>query len=127
LSAKSRHEIPMASISFSPATFQCSIAPPQLLAFTRLPSWTPRVLKRLLWRALNRIIDGVIAPTLNALRGDLGLPPVRNIIRDWWHSPQLVIGLFPQWFGEPQPDWPRDVHLTGFPLYDEPDLTPMSQ
>jgi rhamnosyltransferase subunit B len=35
------------------------------------------------------------------------------------HSPQGVLGLFPDWFGPPQTDWPRNVTLTGFPLFDE--------
>jgi UDP:flavonoid glycosyltransferase YjiC (YdhE family) len=30
-----------------------------------------------------------------------------------------VLGLFPDWFGPPQPDWPPQTRLTGFPLYDE--------
>ena len=32
-----------------------------------------------------------------------------------------MIGLFPEWFGPPQPDWPPQTVLTGFPLYDESD------
>jgi len=32
-----------------------------------------------------------------------------------------VIGMFPEWFAAPQPDWPSQVRLTGFPLYDEAD------
>ena len=27
--------------------------------------------------------------------------------------------MFPDWFAEVQPDWPPQVKLTGFPLYDE--------
>src|SRR5262249_53944037 len=45
--------------------------------------------------------------------------PVRGIMSQWWHSPQRVLGLFPPWYGEPQPDWPPQVRLVGFPLYDE--------
>src|SRR5262245_20698255 len=30
----------------------------------------------------------------------------------------MVLGLFPEWFGPPQPDWPANVRLTGFPLWD---------
>ncbi len=30
-----------------------------------------------------------------------------------------MIGLFPDWFGVPQSDWPAAVRLTGFPLYDD--------
>jgi len=29
------------------------------------------------------------------------------------------LGLFPEWFAAPQPDWPPGTHMTGFPLYDE--------
>jgi UDP:flavonoid glycosyltransferase YjiC (YdhE family) len=32
-----------------------------------------------------------------------------------------VNGLFPEWFGPPQPDWPKALRLTSFPLYDESD------
>ena len=44
---------------------------------------------------------------------------------DWWHSPQRVIGLFPDWFAPAQPDWPAQTVLTGFPLYDERGATPL--
>ena len=36
----------------------------------------------------------------------------------WLHSPQLVIGFFPEWFAAVQPDWPPHTHLVGFPLWD---------
>jgi UDP:flavonoid glycosyltransferase YjiC (YdhE family) len=29
-----------------------------------------------------------------------------------------VLGMFPDWFACPQPDWPSELVLTGFPLYD---------
>ena len=35
------------------------------------------------------------------------------------HSPQLVLGLFPEWFAPVQPDWPRNTHLSGFILQDD--------
>jgi rhamnosyltransferase subunit B len=38
------------------------------------------------------------------------------------HSPQGVLGLFPEWFAPPQTDWPPKVTLTGFPLFDEADF-----
>jgi UDP:flavonoid glycosyltransferase YjiC (YdhE family) len=67
----------------------------------------------------NLVVDRLLGPAVNGLRAELGLPPVRGIINDWWHSPQRVIGLFPHWFAEPASDWPPQVRLTGFPLYDE--------
>src|SRR5207249_5077711 len=80
---------------------------------------------RALWWVVNRKLDSIIAPAVNELRGELGLPPVRDIVRDWWHSPTTVIGLFPPWYGQPQADWPAQTQLTGFPLYDEPEITPI--
>ena len=41
----------------------------------------------------------------------------------YWHSTDLVIGLFPDWFAAPQPDWPPHTILTGFPLWDETGVT----
>lgn len=52
---------------------------------------------------------------LNQFRSSLGLePPIRGILKDWRLSPELNIGLWPQWFAGPQSDWPRNTHLTGF-------------
>jgi UDP:flavonoid glycosyltransferase YjiC (YdhE family) len=30
----------------------------------------------------------------------------------------MVLGLFPDWFGPRQPDWPANTRITGFPLWD---------
>ncbi len=60
-------------------------------------------------------------PGVNAFRAELGLPPVERLFKGWIHSPELVIGMFPDWYAPPPPDWPPNVHLTGFPLYDESD------
>ena len=62
--------------------------------------------------------DLTLAPELNRFRAELGLAPVHGIIDQWWHSPARIIGLFPDWFAPPAPDWPPQTRLTGFPLYD---------
>ena len=41
--------------------------------------------------------------------------------KSWVHSPQRVLGLFPDWFAPPQPDWPAQLRLTGFLLSDHGD------
>jgi UDP:flavonoid glycosyltransferase YjiC (YdhE family) len=63
--------------------------------------------------------DPVLAGPINAFRAELGLTAVSGIIKDWWMSPERVIGLWPDWYAAPQPDWPAQLKLTGFPLYDE--------
>ncbi len=79
----------------------------------------PRLGKRLTFYLIDRLLaDKILGPATNAFRAELGLPPVRRFLHQWWHSPQRVIGLFPEWYGPPQPDWPPQTRLTGFPLYD---------
>jgi rhamnosyltransferase subunit B len=117
--------IPLASVHLSPAIFQSVHDLPHFMPFSAVPRRTPRFVKSALWWTMNRIMDRIIAPPLNALRAELGLSPVKNVLRDYWHSPRLVIGMFPDWFAMPQPDWPEQAVLTGFPLYDEPEITPI--
>jgi UDP:flavonoid glycosyltransferase YjiC (YdhE family) len=79
-----------------------------------LPPWAVRAVYRLVdWE-----VDRMLAPEINRFRDELGLAPVRRIIDQWWHSPQRVLGLFPEWFAPAAPDWPAQVRLTQFPLYD---------
>jgi UDP:flavonoid glycosyltransferase YjiC (YdhE family) len=124
--AQDKHRMPVASVHLAPSLFLSPHAPPNLPVVNLLPRRAPLALKRMVFRGMHASIDALIGPPLNAFRAELGLPPVRGIIDRWWHSPQRVIGLFPEWFAPPQPDWPPQARLTGFPLFDEPDLSPIS-
>ena len=46
-------------------------------------------------------------------------------VTSWWHSPQCVIGLFPEWYAPRQSDWPPQVHLTSFPLWEADNDQPL--
>jgi len=85
----------------------------------RFPPWTPRFIKRAFFRFADRqVLDRLLAPELNALRAELGLPPVGGLFAGWLHSTLRVVGLFPDWFAPPQPDWPQHTALTGFVSHD---------
>jgi rhamnosyltransferase subunit B len=122
--ARIAHEklgVPLATVHLQPAVLR-SVYQPPVFGFPHILGHLPRPLRRLYFRAVDRLfIDRLLAPETNAFRAELGLPPVRRLFDRWFHSPQLVLGLFPNWFAPPQPDWPPNVHLTGFPLYDESD------
>ena len=115
------HGVPAATLDMAPNALRSDFQQPILEPgrdLTRLP----RPAKRLFWWLVDRLaIDPALAPPLNAWRAELGLPPVRRVFNDWIHSPQRIIGLFPDWFAPPQPDWPSRLRLTGFPLFDEDD------
>ena len=44
---------------------------------------------------------------------------MHRFMNRWCHSPDCVLGLFPEWYAPLQVDWPANTHLTGFPLWDE--------
>ncbi len=120
--AQDRWDIPTATMHLSPSIFRSDYAQPRLPgAF--LPDWLPTPLKRFqYWIADRLVIDRLLGPELNGLRRELGLHPVKRVLFEWAHSPQLVLAAFPDWFAPRQPDWPRQTVLTGFPLYDEADV-----
>jgi rhamnosyltransferase subunit B len=116
--AQEKLGIPVATVHLQPSMLRsyCDAG-----MFGRLPlgPGVPAVLKRALYWAADRwMIDRELAPELNVFRRELSLAPVRRIFDGYIHSPQLSLGLFDNWFAPVQPDWPRNLHLTGFVLYD---------
>jgi rhamnosyltransferase subunit B len=123
--AQEKLGLPAATIHLQPGILHSNHETPVYPGFVT-PRWWPLWFKRAFFDLVYaREIDPHIVPGLNAFRAELGLPPVRDVMRSWLHSPSLVLGLFPAWFGPPQPDWPTAMRLVGFPLYDERDATPL--
>jgi rhamnosyltransferase subunit B len=106
---------PHASLILQPWMILSSIAPPVMPMFD-LNRW-PRPLVRLFWRTLDGVGDWFVGRSLNRKRLRLGLKPVRRIFSHWL-SRQRVLGLFPEWYGPVQADWPETIRLVGFPMFD---------
>lgn len=121
------HGAPAATLHLAPSIFRSKYQQPTHIPgadSSRLPVWV----KRTMWWLVDRwLIDPNIVPPLNRWRRELGLQPVSRVFKGWLHSRRRVIGLFPEWFAPVQPDWPPQLRLTGFPLYDEPDEHPLGQ
>ncbi|MEK6422153.1 MAG: nucleotide disphospho-sugar-binding domain-containing protein [Burkholderia gladioli] len=109
------------SVQVSPSTLLSAHAPPTHKRLT-IPRWLPLWFKSGLMTLIERrVLDQVCGPQLNALRAELGLPPARRILGRWLHSSDGVLCLFPAWFAAPQPDWPANHRLAGFPLFNDID------
>jgi UDP:flavonoid glycosyltransferase YjiC (YdhE family) len=119
--------VPLATLVLQPAAMRSLHEKPVMHLAMRRTDWMPRWMKRLSYRFQDLVADGVFAPGVNRFRAELGLPPVKHLLVDWWHSPQRIVGLFPPWFAPMQPDWPSQMQLTGFPLFDERDDHPLEQ
>jgi rhamnosyltransferase subunit B len=127
--AQERLGVPTASLHLQPTVFR-SPADSGRLGFLDLGPHVPALVKRLFFQLVDAAyVDRLIGPRLNAIRAELGLGPVSHIFRDYIHSPELVLGLFPDWFAPPQPGWPAHTFLTGFVLHDEEhrELTPEAE
>ena len=67
---------------------------------------------------LARRLTDAWAKEWHDLRAELGLPAVPDHpLWEGQHSPVRSLGLFPRVLGEPQPDWPPQARITGFPFY----------
>ena len=117
--------ITTATVHLQPSIFFSACDPPKLSGMLLAP-WTPMWLRRFQFALGDRLLDPMIAPPLNAFRRELGLPPVRKIISHYVHSTRRVIGLFPEWYAPPQPDWPPQTRLADFPMFDERGVTALS-
>ncbi|HTF71181.1 MAG TPA: nucleotide disphospho-sugar-binding domain-containing protein [Edaphobacter sp.] len=117
-----KHGVPMVTVHISPATLLSAKLPPLHRPFP-VPLWLPySVRSGLIWALERGVLDRILGPDINRLRYELGLPKVNRIVGRWMHSPQGVLGLFPDWFAPPQTDWPPGVSLTGFPQFDQGNL-----
>jgi rhamnosyltransferase subunit B len=116
-----KFNIPTVTVHLTPLAIKSAYAVPKVSG-PRIPDWFPRSLKQFYWWVADKVfIDPVICLELNALRKEIGLAPVDRVLTRWVHSPQRVICMFPEWYASPQPDWPPNTYLTGFPLFDEGD------
>jgi rhamnosyltransferase subunit B len=110
--------VPVASINFAPVMFWTLHDTPRLkgaLLGPRVPKW----LKRLqFWFADAIVSQRLWGNELNRMRHELGLAPANRIFTRWLHATDLTLGLFPEWFCPPQPDWPPNTRAVGFPLWD---------
>lgn len=115
------------TIHLSPSVIRSTLEPPVLLPQGPLPDWLPRSWVDLFWWLTDRLMaDPYLAKPLNRLRKKLGLTPVRRLLGPWLQQSDLTLALFPDWFAHPA-DWPTDLKLTGFPLWDIDEHAHLSQ
>jgi rhamnosyltransferase subunit B len=116
--AQEKLGVPTATIHLQPSVLRSRFDNGRLGPFDMGPGMPGVVKDALFWFMDTFYSERLIGPELNAFRATLGLEPVRGIFSGYVHSPRLVLGLFPDWFAPPQPDWPANTHLTGFVLHD---------
>lgn len=108
------------SAVLAPAGFLSAYDPPAtgMAALDNFIRHSPRR-GRWLQATARRVTHGWTAPVRDSRRS-LGLPPVSLLgdpFHQGQHAPQGVLALFSPLLGQPQPDWPPNVHVAGFARY----------
>lgn len=122
-------EIPWFSVALQPSVFLSTSDPS---VFGVIPGMErlrplPPVAHRLMNRGMTAVANRWTAPW-QEFRRDLGLPrDQRNPLLRGQFSPDLVLAMFSEAFARPQPDWPEDVVITGFPFADSVGNEPLPQ
>ena len=114
---RERHGIPLVSVHLYPLLFVSARALPLFgpvaRHLRRLPWWLRRALL-----ALPNPLDRHALPAVRAVCEEHGVEPPYSLWKQWWHSPDGVLALFPDWYAPSQPDWPHHLLQWDFPLED---------
>jgi rhamnosyltransferase subunit B len=115
--AREKHGIPLITVHLQPAVFvsayETPLLHPVMRLFNKLPVWLKQ------WfLSLPNPVDLFALPKVRRICEANGVKPPRGLWREWWDSPDGVLALFPAWFAQPQPDWPKNLLQWTFPLED---------
>jgi UDP:flavonoid glycosyltransferase YjiC (YdhE family) len=114
-SVAERFAIPYRTVAYCPVLFRSGAHPPLMVPYQGLPAWCNRAL----WRVTDAFYQSFVGPTLNSLRGTLGLSPVTDLYHYLVGDGALLAA------DEPLAPLPTDVavpvHRVGFLPLPEPD------
>lgn len=115
--AREKLGIPLITVHLQPMVFVSAYEAPLLHPCMGWLRALPVGLRKFLF-SLPNPVDLLALPCIRRMCRENGVKPPRSIWREWWHSPDGVIALFPAWFGAPQPDWPANFFQGDFPMED---------
>ncbi|MGI9470890.1 MAG: glycosyltransferase [Rubripirellula sp.] len=111
-------EIGLATVHLQPVILRTFDSPPRLSPWwfeVSRPAWA---LRTAYWFADHVAIDPVIRGPVNRMRKDYGLPSIRRPLNQWWHSPDKVLAMYPDWFAPATRGFLTSLVHCGFPLQD---------
>ncbi len=122
-----QRRLPWASVVLAPtsmfSTYDFPAVPPApwVKELQRFGRWPGRLIVGVARRETAKWAEPVFR-----FRERLGLERGGNPIFEGQHAPRLVLALYSRVLGEPQPDWPANVVVTGHVFHDAPHGTALS-
>jgi rhamnosyltransferase subunit B len=117
--------IPLVTVHLYPMMFVSAHEPPLALPGFRLLRRLPLIVRKAVL-AFPNPLDFFALPAVRAACARHGVRKPWSLWKQWWHSPDGVLALFPEWFAKPQPDWPHNLLQWDFPLEDMAAEEPLS-
>jgi rhamnosyltransferase subunit B len=109
--------LPLVTVHLYPMMFVSAHQPPLALPGFRLLQMLPLWVRKAVL-AFPNPLDFFALPAVRACCTAHGVRKPWSLWKQWWHSPDGVLALFPEWFAPPQPDWPKNLLQWDFPLED---------
>ncbi len=100
--------IPLVAVHLYPMMFVSAHEPPLALPGFRLLRRLPLIVRKAVL-AFPNPLDFFALPAVRAACARHGVRKPWSLWKQWWHSPDGVLALFPEWFAKPQPDWPHNL------------------
>lgn len=125
--AREKFGIPLVTVHLYPIAMMSAHEVPLVLPIIHLLRLLPLPMRKWILSVWPSPFDAHALPEVRSACRKFSVPPPKRIWREWDHSPDGVLALFPKWYARPQPDWPADVLQWDFPLEDMGGERPMSQ
>ena len=126
--AREKHGIPLLTVHLYPAVMMSADDAPLVFPAVRYLRLLPLAARRYIL-SLPSPYDRYALPSIIKSCADHGVKPPRRLWKEWHHSPDGVLALFPNWFSAVEKDQPTNTFQWDFPLEDlaqdrtiEPDL-----
>lgn len=111
-----RHALPLCRVSLAPSAFR-SLHRPTYPLSKKVEGPFAHTYRRYRLPQIYARMDAApfVLGRINPYRARVGLEPLHRFSQI--DAPvRARVGFFPAWFGQPQPDWPAQLELVGFPL-----------
>jgi rhamnosyltransferase subunit B len=126
--AREKHGIPLISVHLHPAAMMSADDVPLAMPALRFLRLLPLPIRKFIL-SLPSPYDRYALPSVIDACAAHGVKPPARLWKEWHHSPDGTLALFPGWFGSIEKDQPENTFQWDFPLEDmahhrgmEPDL-----
>jgi rhamnosyltransferase subunit B len=115
--AEDKFRLPLIKLHLAPQNLR-TVHSPLYVGPIHIPDWLPHFARHAFWRFVDwQVVDKIMLPGLNRLRAHARLPKVGRVLKYWHDSPAHSLTLFPEWFAARAPDWPQNLTMGEFPLW----------